>query len=65
MCKTINNVEGNLAECMEGLFAVFNVNDSFIASRDAKLLQEALDILVETFKHAGFVTNTKKTQLMV
>jgi len=41
------------------------VDDGYIASRDAEFLQEALDVLVETFKCVGLATNTKKTQAMV
>jgi hypothetical protein len=65
MCKTINNAEGNLAECKAGLFAVFYIDDGYIASRNAEFLQEALTILVKTFKHVSFATNTKKTQAMI
>jgi hypothetical protein len=32
MCATINNVDNNLAECIAGLFAVFYVDDGYIAS---------------------------------
>jgi hypothetical protein len=65
MCETIDNVEGNLAKCIEGLFAIFYVNNGYIASCDVKFLQETLDILVKIFKHVGLATNTKKTQAMV
>ncbi len=63
--QTINDVEGNLTKHIEGLFAVFYLNDGYIASRDAEFLQEALNILVEMFKHVGLAENTKKTQAMV
>jgi hypothetical protein len=65
MHKMINDVEGNLAECIEGRFAVFFVDNGFIASCNAEFLQEALDILVKTFKCIGLATNTKKTQAMI
>ncbi len=65
MHTTINNTDGNLAECITGLFVVFYVKDGYIASCDAEFLQEALNILVKTFKHIGLTTNTKKTQAMV
>jgi hypothetical protein len=65
MCTTINNADGNLAERIAGLFAVFYVNNGYIASRGVEFLQEALDILVETFKQVGLATNTKKTQAMI
>ena len=41
------------------------MDDGYIASRDAEFLQEALNILAETFKSIGLATNTKKTQAMV
>ncbi len=65
MRATINDADGNLAKCIKGLFAVFYINDGYIASRDAELLQEALDILVKTFKHVGLAMNTKNTQALV
>jgi hypothetical protein len=65
MRVTINNAEGNLSKCIAGLFAVFYVDDSYIASCDAELLQEALNILAKTFKCLGLATNTKKTQAMI
>jgi hypothetical protein len=61
----INNVDGALAKRIAGLFAVFYVDNGYITSRDAELLQEALNILVESFKRIGLATNTKKTQAMV
>ncbi len=65
MCATIANANSNLAKCIAGLFAVFYVDDSYTASRNAEFLQEALDILVETFKQVGLATNMKKTQAMI
>ncbi len=61
----LDNTEGNLAKCIASLFAVFYVNDSYIASCDAEFLQEALNILVKTFKHVGLATSIKKTQAMI
>ncbi len=65
MRKTIDNVEGNLTTHIEGLFAVFYVDNSYIASRNTQLIQETLDILANTFKHASLSTNIKKTQAMI
>ncbi len=65
MHATINDADGGLAECIAGLFAVFYIDDGYIASRDAEFLQEALDILVKTFKRVGLAMNTKKIQAMV
>jgi hypothetical protein len=50
MRATINDVDGNLAKHIAGLFAVFYVDDGYVASHNAEFLQEALDIFVETFK---------------
>jgi hypothetical protein len=65
MRATIDNADNDLAKRIAGLFAVFYVNDGYIASRNAEFLQEALNILVETFKLVGLATNTKKTQAMI
>ncbi len=65
MRMMINGVEGNLAKCISGLFALFYVNHGYIASHNAEFLQEAMDILVKTFKCIGLATNTKKTQTMI
>jgi hypothetical protein len=62
---TINDADSNFAKHIAGLFAVFYVNDGYIASRGVEFLQEALDILLKTFKCVGLATNTKKTQAMV
>ena len=47
------------------LFAIFYVDDGYIASRDPDFLQKALDMLVDIFRRTGLETNTKKTQAMV
>ncbi len=65
MRAMIDNADGNLAKCIAGLFLVFYVDDGYIASRDAEFLQDALNILVKTFKRVGLATNTKKTQAIV
>ncbi len=65
MRKTINDAEGNLAKHIADLFAVFYVDNGYIASSNAELLQEALNILIKTFKHIRLATNTTKTQAMV
>ncbi len=53
-----------LDSMMETLFAIFYVDDAYIAARDPIFLQQAINILVTTFKHVGLKTNTKKTQAM-
>jgi hypothetical protein len=65
ICVTIDDAEGNLTECIAGLLAVFYVNNGYIASLNAEFLQEALNILIKTFKRVGLTTNTKKTQAMI
>jgi hypothetical protein len=65
MHETFDDTEGNLAECIAGLFTIFYINDSYIALHDVEFLQEALDILVESFKHVELASNTKKMQAMV
>ncbi len=65
MRAMIKDTDGNLTECIEGLFAVYYVDDGYIASHDAEFLQKALNILVETFKCVGLATNMNKTQAMI
>ena len=65
MRETLDDSDGQLVVRVKELFAIFYVDDGYIASRDAEFLQEALNILVETFKRTGLATNTKKTQAMV
>jgi hypothetical protein len=65
MRKIIDNVEGNLAKHIEGLFAVFYIDDGYIASCNMEFLQEALNILVKRFMYLGLTTNTKKAQVMI
>ncbi len=65
MRESLDDSDGQLATRMEELFAIFYVDDGYIASSDANFLQEALTLLVATFKRTGLATNTKKTQAMV
>jgi hypothetical protein len=65
MRAMIDDADGNLTKCIAGLFAVFYVDDGYIASHNKEFLQEALNILVETFKRVSLATNTKKTQAMI
>ncbi len=44
---------------------IFYVDDTYLALRDPKFLQLALDILVNLFARVGLKTNTKKTQTMI
>ena len=65
MRETLDDSDGQLAIIVKELFAFFYVDDGYIASRDAEFLQEALNILVVTFKRTGLTRNTKKTQAKV
>ena len=56
--------EEALDEMMETLFAIFYVDDAYIASRDPALLQRAIDGLVSAFERVGLETITKKTHAM-
>jgi hypothetical protein len=65
MRETIGDAEGKLVKCIVGLFAVFYIDDGYIASCNAEFLQEALNILIKTLKHVGLAMNMKKTQAMI
>jgi hypothetical protein len=45
--------EEEVAEYMVTFFAIFYVDDAFLASRDAGFLQHALSLLVDLFKRVG------------
>jgi hypothetical protein len=57
--------EHELLEFMNSFFAIFYVDDAYLASRDAGFLQHALDILIDLFERVGLKTNTSKTQAMI
>ncbi len=57
--------EEEVAEYMATLFAIFYVNDAFLASRDAGFLQHALTLLVDLFERVGLQANRSKTQTMI
>jgi hypothetical protein len=65
MRAMLDEAEGDLAECIAGLFTVLYVNNGYIASHDVEFLQEALDILVKRFKCVSLAMNTKKTQAII
>jgi hypothetical protein len=46
-------------------FAVFYVDDAYLASRDPVFLQRAIDLIVELFARVGLKTNVQKTQAMI
>ncbi len=57
-----NDEVGNL---MATFFAIFYVDDAYLASRDAGFLQRMLDLSVDLFKRVGLKTNTSKMQTMI
>jgi hypothetical protein len=46
-------------------FAIFYVDDAYLAARDPDFLQVALNSLVSLFECVGLETNVKKTQAMI
>jgi hypothetical protein len=46
---------------METFFAVFYIDDAYLASRDPALLQWAIDLIIKLFVHVGLKTNVGKT----
>jgi hypothetical protein len=57
--------EGGIAEFMATFFAIFYVDDTYLASWDAGFLQHVLTLLVDLFERVGLQTNTSKMQMMV
>jgi hypothetical protein len=57
--------ETEFAEYITTLFAIFYVDDAYLASWDPEFLQYALNHLVCLFKCIGLQTNTTKTQTMI
>jgi hypothetical protein len=57
--------EEELNRMMAALFAIFYVDDAYVAARDPVFLQCTLDILVNTFARVGLETNIAKTQAMI
>jgi hypothetical protein len=50
---------------MVAFFAIFYVDDAYLAARDADFLQVALNSLVSLFERVGLETNVKKMQAMI
>jgi hypothetical protein len=50
---------------MAAFFAIFSVDDAYLAARDPTFLQVALNSLVSLFKRIGLETNVKKMQAMI
>ncbi len=54
-----------ITELMAAFFAIFYVDDVYLALRDLEFLQRALDILINLFTRVGLKTNVKNTQTMI
>ena len=65
MRMTIHCEDDKKQALMATLFAIFYVDDTYIAAKDPAFLQHTLDILVETFQQVGPDNNTKKTVAMI
>jgi hypothetical protein len=50
---------------MAAFFAIFYVDDAYLALRDPEFLQPVLDILVDLFARVGLKTNVKNSQTMI
>jgi hypothetical protein len=57
--------EAVIMELMALFFAIFYVDNAYLALRDPEFLQQVLDILVNLFARVGLETNVKKTQTMI
>ncbi len=61
-----SGLEGEeLSEMMDTLFAIFYLDNVYIAAWDPVCLQRAVDGLVSTFEHVGLETNITKTKAMI
>jgi hypothetical protein len=50
---------------MATFFAIFYVDDAYLASHDPEFLQRALDVIVGLFSRVGLETNAQKMQTMI
>ena len=57
--------KGELDLMMATLFAIFYVYYAYVAAREPVFLQQALDVLVDTFPRVGLETNIAKTQAII
>jgi hypothetical protein len=57
--------EAVITELMAAFFAIFYIDNAYLASRDPEFLQRALDFLVNLFACVGLKTNVKKTQTII
>jgi hypothetical protein len=57
--------EGKLAALTATFFAIFYVDNAYLASQDAGFLQHVLALLFNLFQQVGLQTNTSKMQTMI
>jgi hypothetical protein len=57
--------EGKLAALTSTFFAIFHLDNVYLASWDAGFQQHALTLLIEFFKPVGLQSKTSKTQTMI
>jgi hypothetical protein len=57
--------EWERGDLMSAFFAIFCVDDAYLASRDPEFLQRVLDLLVSLFARVGLETNMSKMQTMI
>jgi hypothetical protein len=57
--------EEEMDRMMAALYAIFYVDDAYVAARDPVFLQCTLDALVDTFERVGLETNIGKSQAMI
>jgi hypothetical protein len=50
---------------MATFFAIFYVDDAYLASSNPEFLQRALDVIVGLFSHVGLKTNAQKMQTLI
>ncbi len=60
-----NHKEEELAEFMATFFAIFYVDNAYLASRDVGFFQHAPTLLVHLFERIGFQTSTSEMQTMI
>jgi hypothetical protein len=68
MCQLEQDGDYNKEQAVEltaTFFAIFYVDNAYLASRDAGFLQLALTLLVNLFVQVGLQTNMSKTQTMI
>jgi hypothetical protein len=54
-----------ITELMAAFFAIFYVDNAYLALQDPEFLQQVLDILIKLFARVGLKTNVKNTQTKI